>query len=158
MRRILTVSTLIAAIVLLAGIANAGEGNTMSTDEAKVLATIERMTSAFHKGDIEGVMASYEDNATVVFVPQAPVSDASARRERFQNSFRINPKFAYSGHEVYVVDDIAIHFAPWTMQGKSPDGVTIKRSGLSVAVLRRQKDGRWLMVIDNPHGQNLLGK
>jgi ketosteroid isomerase-like protein len=44
------------------------------------------------------------------------------------------------------------------MTGKSPDGQEIKQSGLSVAVLRRQADGGWKMVIDNPHGGRLLSK
>ena len=42
------------------------------------------------------------------------------------------------------------------MKGKTPDGQGIEQSGLSVAILRKQADGEWLMVIDNPHGQHLL--
>ncbi len=55
-----------------------------------------------------------------------------------------------------VQGDIAVHFAPWTMTGTAPDGTEIKQTGLSVAVLRKQADGNWLMVIDNPHGQHLM--
>lgn len=39
------------------------------------------------------------------------------------------------------------------MAGVAPDGSPVTGSGLSVAVLRRQTDGRWLMVIDNPFGE-----
>ena len=42
------------------------------------------------------------------------------------------------------------------MRATAPDGTKIQERGLSVAVLRRQPDGQWLMVIDNPHGQHLL--
>jgi ketosteroid isomerase-like protein len=42
------------------------------------------------------------------------------------------------------------------MTGKVPDGTDIKQSGLSVVVLRKQADGKWLMVFDNPFGQHLL--
>ncbi len=130
----------------------------MSVNEKDVLHTIGQMTTAFHNGDIEGVMASYEDNAVVVFNPETPVSDPVSLREMFQQAFTLNPYFEYSGHEVFIAGDIAVHFAPWTMNGKAPDGTDIEQSGLSVAVLRRQPDGRWLMVIDDPHGQHLLNK
>ena len=61
-----------------------------------------------------------------------------------------------SGHEVIVNGDIAIHIAPWSMTGRTPDGQDLAQSGLSVAVMRRQADGSWRMVIDNPHGGRLL--
>ena len=44
------------------------------------------------------------------------------------------------------------------MTAKSPEGNEIKQNGLSIAVLRKQEDGEWLMIIDNPHGSFLLNK
>lgn len=128
----------------------------MTDDQEKVLAVIERMTEAFHKGDIDGVMASYEDTATIVFEPGSPVSDPAVLREMFLGMFTMKPHFDYSGHEVVIAGDIAIHLTPWTMKATSTDGAEIKQNGLSVAVLRKQTDGRWQMVIDNPHGQRLM--
>lgn len=130
----------------------------MSMQQREILTTVETMTAAFHAGDIDGVMNSYEDVATVVFEPAAPISDPAVIKSMFQGAFSLNPEFTYSGHEVYVAGDIAIHFAPWTMTGTMPDGKPVEQSGLSVAVLRRQSDGQWLMVIDNPHGQHMLAK
>lgn len=68
------------------------------------------------------------------------------------------PKFTYSGHQVFVAGDIAMHIAPWSMDAIGPDGQQIQQEGLSIAVLRKQSDGEWLMIIDNPHGQMLLNK
>ena len=127
----------------------------MENAEEEVIKAVETMTAAFHAGDIEGVMASYEEQATVVFEPGKPVSDRTALRQGFTQFFALQPRFTYSGHEVFVAGDTAMHIAPWTMQGTTPDGTAIEQSGLSVAVLRRQADGRWLMVLDDPHGQHL---
>ena len=128
----------------------------MTEDQQNVLAVIERMTEAFQKSDIDGVMSSYENKAAIAFEPGNPVSGPAVLREIFQSMFAMNPRFDYSGHEVVVVGDLAVHLAPWTMRGTSPDGAEISQSGLTVAVLRKQADGRWLMVIDNPHGQRLM--
>jgi len=130
----------------------------MSEAEQKVLDTVQRMTAAFQEGDIEGVMSSYELGAVVVFEPGKPVSDPAALREAFAQWFAFQPRFTYAGHEVFATGDLAVHIAPWTMQGTTPDGEPINASGLSVAVLRRQPDGRWLLVIDDPYGQHLLHK
>jgi len=158
MKLILTTITLIILTIIFNANADNNKRNAMNNDEENVLKVIENMTSSFHNSDIEGIMASYEQNATIMFEPGKPTSDPTVLREMFNRAFTLNPKFEYSGHEVFISDDIAVHYAPWTMTGKTPDGTSIEQSGLSVAVLRRQPNGKWLMVIDNPHGQNLMGK
>lgn len=132
------------------------QGNPMSEDQNSVLATISQMTAAYNAGDIDAVMLTYENSATILFEPGLPVSGGDALRAMFQGSLAINPQFSFGEHEVIIQGDIALHSVTWTMTGTTPDGQDISQSGLSVAVLRRQSDGNWLMVIDNPHGQRLL--
>jgi ketosteroid isomerase-like protein len=127
-------------------------------EQESVLNAILAMTESFHKKDMERVMACYENNAVIVFEPGKPVSDANAIREGFNRFFAVNPTFTYSGHEVFINGDLAIHFAPWLMTGNIPDGKEVHQQGLSVAVLRKQPGGKWLMVFDNPFGQHLLEK
>ncbi|MGH1339474.1 MAG: YybH family protein [Aureispira sp.] len=130
----------------------------MTVEQQNVLNTIERMTKAFENKDIDEVMSCYESNSVVVFEPESPISDPKTLREMFTGMSMANPIFTYSGHEVFISGDIATHIAPWKMTAKAPDGTEIKQSGLSVAILRKQESGEWLMVIDNPHGQFLMNK
>ena len=123
---------------------------------ADVIAAVEGMTDAFHRADLDGVLAAYADGAVVAFEPGKPVSDEAALRAGFRMFFGFNPRFTYGGHEVLVAGDLALHFAPWTMNGTGPDGRPLRQSGLSVALLRRGSDGAWRLVIDNPHGDRLL--
>lgn len=152
-----------AALVLLVtsllsiSIAVSKETKIMNEEESNVLGTVEAMTSAFHKKDIDGVLTSYEGGAAIMFEPGTKISDPAVIRQMFEGAFQINPAYSYpQGHEVYVSNDIALHIAPWVMEGTAPDGSNIEQSGLSVAVLRKQKNGMWLLVIDNPHGQRLM--
>lgn len=132
------------------------EGSPMTADETDALDAISTMTSAFMAGDIEAVMNVYEDHASVAFEPGQPVSDAAVLAEMFTAMSALKPQFTYSGHEVIVQGDLALHIAPWSMTGTTPDGQDVAQSGLSVAILRKQADGGWKMVIDNPHGARLI--
>ncbi len=114
----------------------------LDLEQQAILQAVQQMTDAFHRKDIKGVMESYEPNALVVFEPQRPIQDADVLKERFVQSFDISPKFEYSGHEVFVNGDVGVHLAPWTMTATAPDGTPIKQAGLSIAVLRQQKDGK----------------
>ena len=134
------------------------ESQTMTQDQQDVLNAVQTMTSSFQGKDITSVMASYESKATVLFEPGLPISDEAQLEQMFTGMAAVNPVFSYAGHEVIVNGDIAIHIAPWTMTGQTPDGQELGQSGLSVAVLRRQLNGSWKMVIDNPHGGRLLAQ
>lgn len=123
---------------------------------AKILSTIDAMTDAFHRGDIDGIMRTYEPGAVVVGDPGVPVSGTPALRAMFAGFIAAKAHFTFLGHEVIQADDIALHLTPWRMAGIAPDGTAVTASGLSVAVLRRQPDGCWLMIIDDPYGDALL--
>jgi len=148
---------ILAGIFLLApAFSFAIEERTMTEEQNKVLSTITKMGQAYNSRDIDAVMTTYETSASVLFEPGKPVVGATAVKEMFMGSLAISPQFSFGKHEVVVAGDIALHITPWTMTGKMPDGQKVEQKGLSVAVLRKQSDGKWLMVIDNPHGQALL--
>ena len=132
--------------------------NNFNKEQQKVFNTIEKMVFAFQNKDIDGVLATYEENAIVMFEPQKPVQGKKTLRAVFTQFVEMNPQYTFSGHEVYIAGDIATHIAPWEMTGKMPDGTKIEQSGLSIAILRKQKNGNWLMIQDNPHGQFLFNK
>lgn len=122
--------------------------------EAKdaIVSTVLNMTDAFQKGDIPAILRAYERGAVVVGEPGRPVTGESALKAMFARFIAVRPTFTYAGHDVTVADDLALHISPWKMTGVAPDGTTVGQAGLSVAVLRRQQDGRWLLAIDQPHG------
>ena len=122
------------------------------------ISTVLTMTEAFQKGDVSAVLRTYEAGAVVVGEPGKPLQGESALRSMFAAFMAVKPRFTYGGHDVIQAGDIALHIAPWHMTGIDPAGAPVEAHGLSVAVLRRQPDGRWLMVIDQPYGDQLLAQ
>ncbi len=153
MTRFLTAAVLCMAVTTPA---LSQEGQQMNDDQKAVLNTITDMTQAFHAKDIDRVMASYEEPATIMFQPGVPSQDHAGAVAGFQGFFGFDPTFTYGAHEVIINGDTALHITPWTMTGKLPDGTAMSDKGLSVAVLKRQADGGWKMVIDNPYGAHVM--
>jgi ketosteroid isomerase-like protein len=122
----------------------------------QILSTIHQMVDAFHEGDIVGILKTYEPGAVVMAEPGAPVTGKAALEAMFAGFIAAHARFTFLGHEVIQAGDVAVHFTPWRMTGTGPDGSPISGGGLSVAVLRRQADGKWLMVIDDPYGDSSL--
>lgn len=143
---------IIAIAALCSGVASviAEEGET-SMDDRGILKTIDAMTNAFAKGDIDGVMATYEAGAVVVGFPGTPVAGDMALRSMFADFVASGVAFTYGRHEVVISGDVGLHLMKWTAPG--PESA---QSALSVAVLRRQVDGSWKMLIDHPFGDGVM--
>ena len=53
---------------------------------------------------------------------------------------------------VLQASDLALVTTEWSCSGTGPDGNPVNMAAKSADVLRRQPDGTWRFVIDNPWG------
>jgi uncharacterized protein (TIGR02246 family) len=128
------------------------------SETAAIQATIDAMTSAFGRGDLDGILRTYEPDAVVADQPGSFAQGSPALRALFGQFLSLKPTFRFLEHEVIQAGDLALHLNVWNMRGTAPDGAAVEQGGLSVVVLRRQPDGRWLMVIDDPFGHAILDR
>ncbi|WP_338720458.1 DUF4440 domain-containing protein [Devosia sp. XK-2] len=149
MRPILMAAALAAAMT--PALTHAQETTAMS-DKTAVLQTIQTMTDAFARGDIDTVMSTYALPASVVAAPGQVVSGDQPLRAMFAEFVASGVNFTYGAHEVVLAGDIGLHLMAW--EAPSPDNGTMR--ALSVAVLQRQPDGSWKMVIDHPFGDTVM--
>jgi uncharacterized protein (TIGR02246 family) len=104
-------------------------------------------------GDVDGLIALYEPGA--VFEPQlgTVLRGTETIRAALTAFAAMRPRIEYTGEtDCVIVDDIAIVANTWTVIGDLPGGGTHREAGLSADVLRRQPDGSWLILIDQPRG------
>ena len=103
-------------------------------------------------GDIEGVMALYEDGATLVGPDGVAAAGKHAIRERLEQLLEMTPRITPTQSRALVVGDIALMSGDWQLRlGTSEQGgggTSFESSSTEVA--RRQHDGGWLYVIDDP--------
>jgi uncharacterized protein (TIGR02246 family) len=131
---------------------------TQAVDHTQIQTTIDTNNKAVAAGDMEAILATFEATATMVAQPGMTVSGTPALREAFKQFLAINPHITVINQDLVQSGDIALHSYTWKMNGKTPDGHPVEQSGFSLVVLRKQPDGKWLMVIDNPFGDALLKK
>ena len=77
---------------------------------------------------------------------------AAAMREGIAGFIAMKPTMNVESETVVQADDVAIVYTKWSLSGTAPDGGAVNMSGQSTDVMRRQPDGTWLCVIDNPFG------
>ena len=96
----------------------------------------------------------YEDGA-VLIPPGQDVSSAvrgmASLREVAPGFLAIKPSVTMSVNKVIEADDIALVIGEWHLEGEGTEG-KVRMSGTYTDVARRQGDGSWKFVIDNPDG------
>lgn len=68
----------------------------------------------------------------------------------------MKPTLTPEKHTFVTASDLALSTVKWTLKGTSPDGQPVQMEGTSSDILRKQADGRWLFMIDNPWGAGIL--
>jgi|SRR5581483_6515140 len=108
---------------------------------------------AFNAGDPDALMALYEPGATLVPSPGRPVTGAGLIRSALSGLLGLRGTISLETRGVLQAGDVALLHAQWTLTGTAPDGSVLEMAGRSNEVARRQSDGSWLYVIDDPFGE-----
>ena len=105
---------------------------------------------ALNAGNAEAVLALYEPGASLVAEPGRVATGTAALREVLEGFLALKPRMSLETQPPIQAGDVALTSSRWTLSGTNPDGSPLAMSGVSVEVARRQRDGSWLFVIDNP--------
>ena len=106
----------------------------------------------FASSDLDGLMDLYEDGA-VFTNAQGAHQGSDAIREVLAGYLSTGASIAMDNSVSFEAGELALVHWAWTMT--FPDGRVAE--GATAEVLRRQSDGSWKFIIDNPDGPALIG-
>ena len=106
----------------------------------------------FGAGDLDGLMELYEDDAVFTNARGAHIG-SEAVREVLAGYISTGASITMNESVAFEAGDLALVHWSWTMD--FPDGR--QAEGATAEVLRRQPDGSWKFLIDNPDGPALIG-
>lgn len=115
----------------------------------QVLASI---VAGINSGDLDSLMALYESDAAFVPQPGSLAHGAAGIGESLNGFIAMNGELDLEVTRVLEVDDLALVIGVWSFEGTGPDGEPVRLASRNADVLRRQPDGSWRFVIDNPWG------
>jgi uncharacterized protein (TIGR02246 family) len=101
-------------------------------------------------GDLDGLVALYEPNAT--FVPQdgEALHGTAAIREALAGFVAMQPKLKMNVTRVIPIgSDLAMLYNDWSMVAGGRAA-----AGKAIELMRRQADGTWRFVLDAPFGRD----
>src|SRR5260370_10681885 len=113
---------------------------------------VELLDQAFNQGDLDGVLGLYEDDAAVVAEPNRIVRGAVELKSFLEGAIRRGLSAKQLKTRVIEVDGVALFLSRWVLIPNNADPEEDTRTFVATTVFRRQPDGTWKALIDNPSG------
>ena len=104
----------------------------------------------FRTNDLEGLVSLYEPNAIVVGEQGEEIKGTAKIREMFSDVVKCKGTLKIETLSEFIVDGIASIRVKWHMQAIDADGNELDVSNVASEVMRKQPDGSWLYIIDQP--------
>jgi uncharacterized protein (TIGR02246 family) len=124
------------------------EGASTATPEQ----VLESIVRGINSGDLDSLTTLYESDAAFATEPGNLAHGGAGVREALAGFISMNGTLDLEVTRVLEVDDLALVLGVWTFNGMGPDGEPVRLAARNADVLRRQADGTWRFVIDNPWG------
>jgi ketosteroid isomerase-like protein len=115
----------------------------------QVLASI---VDGINTGNLDALMTLYESNAAFATQPGSLAHGLPGIRGGLAGFIAMKGTLDLNVTRVLEASGLALVVGVWSFVGTAPDGQPVKLTGHNADVLRRQSDGSWRFVIDNPWG------
>jgi uncharacterized protein (TIGR02246 family) len=113
---------------------------------------LDSIVTGINTGDLDSLMPLYESEAAFATRPGSLAPGAPGIRSALSGFIAMNGRLDLDVTRVLEVDDLALVIGVWSFDGTGPDGEPLRLQARNADVLRRQTDGSWRFVIDNPWG------
>ena len=113
---------------------------------------LESIVTGINAGNLDSLLPLYENGAAFATQPGSLAPGTPGIRDALNGFISMNGKLALEVTRVLEVDDLALVVGVWSFDGTGPDGEPVRLEAQNADVLRRQGDGSWRFVIDNPWG------
>ena len=113
---------------------------------------LEAVVEGINTGDFGILMDLYEPGAAFATAPGSLAPGLGGIREALGGFVAMRGKLDLEVKRVLEVGDLALVVGEWSFMGTGPDGQPVTLAARNADVLRRQADGSWRFVIDNPWG------
>lgn len=114
----------------------------------------EYFAKAYNSGEVDNLNNLFETNAKVVRKNGEVITGINKINAEHLNLLKLGGKMTSNNKYCVEIENIALLRADWKIETHNESGEILEIKGSSTEIVRKQKDGSWLYIVDNPFGAN----
>jgi ketosteroid isomerase-like protein len=123
---------------------------TVSTETPEQV--LDAVVEGINTGNFDLLMKLYEPGAAFATQPGRLAPGLGGIRDALGGFVAMRGKLELEVKRVLEAGDLALVVGEWSFEGTGAQGEPVRLAARNADVLRRQADGSWRFVIDNPWG------
>jgi uncharacterized protein (TIGR02246 family) len=113
---------------------------------------LKSIVEGINSGNLDALVSLYEPEAAFATQPGSLARGLPGIREGLAGFIALKGTLDLEVTRVLEAGGLALVLGVWSFAGTGPDGEPVRLAARNADVLRRQADGSWRFVIDNPWG------
>jgi ketosteroid isomerase-like protein len=118
--------------------------------------TVRYFRNCIYLGDLQGALSCFHPEATYIERDGQEIRGLDNIEKALKSICTWKPEIKGIKQRVTIVGNIAIWIDKYSVNAKLPTGEPLKIEGITACVMKRNIDGIWLWLVDNPFASNDL--
>lgn len=112
--------------------------------------TVKYFRSCIVNWDLQGALSCFDQEAIYIERDGEEISGLQNIKKSMAYLCTWKPEIIGSKHKVTIVGNLAIWIDKYSLKAIIPDGSLIEMSGATSCIMKKNDQGIWLWLVDNP--------
>ena len=127
-------------------------------DRTQVEGTARYFQNCIRSGNLDGALSCFDAEAVYVASPGKVVRGSAEIRKALESLIAMKPNLQAKRSLILEVAGLASLVDEWSLKATLPGGKKLVMTGASSDIMKKQADGTWVYLVDNPYGAAALPK
>jgi ketosteroid isomerase-like protein len=125
-------------------------------DRTKPSGAVNYFRHCILTGDLPGALSCFDKHATYIERDGQEIKSLDNIKKSMEGLCAWKPTITGSKYRVTIVGDLAIWVDKWTLSAVSPDGNPIALDGATTCMMKKNENGIWLWLVDDPFAGDIV--
>lgn len=101
-------------------------------------------------GDLNGALSCFDKDGVYIERDGQEIKGLENIKKPLEHLCNWKPDIKGKKQKLTIVGDYAVWVDQWTLKASSPDGNPIEMDGATTCMMKKNEEGIWLWLVDNP--------
>lgn len=118
--------------------------------------TVKYFRSCIANGDLLGALSCFDKDAVYIERDGQEIAGLDNIKKSMEHLCTWKPEITGGTHRVTIVGNLAIWVDSYSLKAIMPDGNPIEMNGTTSCMMKKNEEGIWLWLVDNPFAAEIF--